>query len=427
MSAVLGSAPPERVPAYVYALTIAVVLQFMSGATRLYGLPLPPDRLVIVAALGLLFVHRDLWTSRWRLRGIHLVFFAALVGVTASMIWFGELTDTAAVFRLVDTFGVIPFFLFASAPLVFGTPRRRYVLLLGLALLGLYLGWISVAAGLHLPALVWPGEVYNPAHPHFPRAVGPSGQVANNGLQLLGCAAAATALLLTTRGPVRLVALASVGLCLAGSFFTLTRSIWLAALIGVTVVALLDKRLRRRIVAVSVAGGAVLLLIVFSVPAIYDQVFARIGTSRSVYDRLNVNEAAIRAVLAHPLEGVGYNRFQLVSRDWVWQAPDYPITSIDIAVHNVFLGHAVELGIPLAALWVIGLVWAMVLAAKGSLFDRTGRVDMIPIGTAVAAFVLAWIAVANFIPIAYALPTTMLWLFLGLCVDPGDAGFDLGE
>ena len=423
-----GVGRSERIPAYVYAFTLAVVLQFVSGRSGLYGLGFPPDRLAMLGAFALLVAHRDLWTSGWRLRGIHLLFFALLTGVLASMIWFGGLGDSTAVFRLVDTFGVLPFFLFAAAPLVFGTPGRRFVLLLGLSVLGLYLGWASVAEGLHLRALVWPGAIYDPSHPHFPRAVGPSGQVANNGLQLLGCAAAAAALFLTRRGAVRVVAVASMSLCLAGAFFTLTRSIWLAALVGIAVVALLDKRLRGRIVAVCVAGGAGLLVLILSVPAIYAQVFERIGTSRSVYDRLNVNEAAIRAVLAHPLEGIGYNRFQLVSPDWVWQAPDYPITSIDIAVHNVFLGHAVELGIPLATLWVAALVWCALLAIRGvrrSTARWGERAEIRAVGTAVAAYTAAWVVVANFIPIGYALPTTMLWLYLGLCVSPDDAGFDL--
>lgn len=423
----------ERVPAYVYAFVAAVVLQFMSGSTRLYGIPIPPDRLALLVAIGLLVIHPDLWRSRWRLCGIHLACFLACVGVLGSIVWFSGFTDTEGVFRLVDTFGIVPFLLFATAPLIFGTPQRRFVLLFGLALLGLYLGWTSVAEGLHLRALVWPGGIYDPNDPHFPRAIGPSRQVANNGLQLLGCAAAAAGVFLTRRGMARWVAVLSLVLCLAGAFFTLTRSIWLAALVAILVVAVLDKGMRGRIVAACVVGGGVLLLVVFSVPAVYAQVFERIGTSRSVYDRLNVNEAAIRAVLAHPLEGIGYNRFQLVSRDWVWQAPDYPITSIDIAVHNVFLGHAVELGIPLAMLWVVVLLWAVSLAIRGVRgapgqadggVDALDRSDIRAVGTAAAAYVVAWIVVANFIPIGYALPTTLLWLFLGLCVHPRDSGFD---
>lgn len=415
--------PGERVPLYVYALVAAIVLQFMSGSAHMYGVPFPPDRAVLALALVMFVVHPDLRAWRWQLRGIHLVLFAALAGCVGSMLWFGTITEPTTVFKFLDAYGAVPFLLFVLSPVIFATARRREVLFTGLMLLGLYLGWVSVAAGLHLPELVWPRGIYNPAQPHFPRAVGPSGQVANNGLQLLGCAAASGAVFALAKGARRWLGALSLVLCLAGAFFTLTRSIWLGAVFAVIVAAVLEPRLRLRVVAAGSLAAAVLAVLLVTVPAVSDQVFERVGTSRSVYDRLNVNEAAIRAVGVHPLEGVGYNKFHQIAPQWVWQAPDYPITAVDIAVHNVFLGQAVELGIPLTIVWLAALVWAALLAIRGIRTASADRADVRVLGTAVFAYAAGWLLVANFIPIGYSLPTTMLWVGLGVCTRHDSLGF----
>lgn len=396
------------VPAYVVCFCLAIGAQFMSGSSDHYRLPLPPDRVLLLLALVLAALHPDARAVRWRLRPIHLAMVAALGWCLLSMIWFGGITDPVAVFAFADSFGVVPFTLFLLAPVVFGTAARRDALMLTLTVLGLYLGWISVAQGLHLYELVVPSSLVQPGHTHFDRAIGPSLQVASNGLALMGCAVAAAVTIARRTGPLRVVAIVALALCLAGAFFTLTRSIWLATLLGTAAVVLLERRLHRAAL-IGAAIGLVALAAAMAVPSISDAVLERAETSRSVYDRLNANEAAVRVVQARPLSGVGFGRFHVVESDWVWQSPTYPITTMGIDVHNVFLGYAAELGLPGLALWLVVVLFALDAVAGG---PRSPQLRVYRL--AALAYAIAWLTVAMLVPIKYAFPTSLLWVLLGI-------------
>lgn len=413
--------PRERVPAYVHVLTAAVVLQFMSGSSTLYGMPVPPDRIVLAAGLLMLLAHPDLRRSGLRLEPIHLVMAALVAWCVGSMIWFGPLSDPTAAFALADAIGIVPFLLFLTAPVVFATRARRRVLLRALTALGLYLGYVSVCEGLHLYALIVPQSIVNPSHPHFGRALGPSQQVGSNGLALLACMYPSAVYAAQSRGVRRLVGALACLLCAAGAFFTLTRSIWLALVLGVAVVIVAERAVRGRLLLAAAAAAIGLAVLPSVAPGIGGTVSERAQTSRSVYDRLNANAAAVRVVLARPVEGVGLNRFHVVERDWVWQDPDYPITNMGIDVHNVVLGLGAELGLPGLTLWFVALLWAAWAAVRGPR-DRDGPLHDLRVGA--LAYGVAWCTVAMLVPIKYAFPTAMLWLGLGLVADHRRLGYD---
>ena len=284
-------------PLYVHLVTLAVVLQFMSGSSGLYGLPVPPDRVALAAGVVALLLHPDLRHSRPHLAGIHVLMAAVVAWCIGSLIWFGPQNDPTAVFALLDAIGIVPFLLFLLAPLVYATRARRHVLLRALTILGLYLDYISVAEGLHQYWLVVPAGIVDPSHPHFGRALGPSQQVGSNGLALLACLYPSALYAARSRGLRRgLGALAALA-CIGGVFFTLTRSMWLALVLGVLVVIVAEPRVRGRlIVATAVVGLATAGFLSVS-STIGQEVSARAQTARSVYDRFNANDAAVRVVL----------------------------------------------------------------------------------------------------------------------------------
>lgn len=413
---------PIGVPVYVRLLAAAVAAQAFAGSWDLYGLPFPLDRLLLLAAAGAFALHPDARRLRLRLEPLHLLMLATLAWCLGSMIWFGSVTEPRTLFAFVDSFGLLPFALLLVAPVVFGTPARRDVLAAAMTWLGLYVGWVSVAEGLHLYSLVVPGGLVQPGHTHFERALGPSLQVASNGLALLACFAFACVYVATHRGWRRWVGLVSATLCVAGIFFTLTRSIWLAAVIGVLVVVAREPRLRVFTVAGAVAAVLALGVLFAAAPGVLDATTERAETSRSVYDRLNANAAAMRVVAARPVAGVGYRQFHEVEAEWVRQSDDYPITAVGIDVHNVLLGHAAELGIIGAALWlaVLGTAAAAGMAGRPRVSDDP---DLHAYRLLAAGFGLAWITVSLLVPISYSLPTTLLWLAIGIVADPSRLGW----
>ena len=117
----------------------------------------------------------------------------------------------------------------------------------------------------------------------------------------------------------------------------------------------------------------------------------RAGNQRSVWDRENVNAAALRIIHDRPLSGVGWANYITVSRDWVRQATTYPITHIDIGVHDVFLSRAAELGIPAAMLWTCCLLAGPVRAVlHRSLRDDLRGWQLVLLGSLCGGSCPAW-------------------------------------
>jgi O-antigen ligase len=118
-----------------------------------------------------------------------------------------------------------------------------------------------------------------------------------------------------------------------------------------------------------------------------------------------------------------------VSPDYMLQQPGYPITGLDIEVHNVFLSHAAELGIPGLLLWLAGFLgalrWAFVPALKAMLVGRgkPGRGPPPDQETKLwlaggVAIVLCYFVIANSAPFSEPLPNALLWIWLGILAAP---------
>jgi hypothetical protein len=82
---------------------------------------------------------------------------------------------------------------------------------------------------------------------------------------------------------------------------------------------------------------------------------------------------------------------------------------VGIEVHNVFLSHAAELGLPGAALYL--LAWGM---AVGTPLLRRPSPEWQPWRRASLAVAVTWATVAAFGPLSYPFANSALWLFAGI-------------
>jgi O-antigen ligase len=197
--------------------------------------------------------------------------------------------------------------------------------------------------------------------------------------------------------------------CAVGLIFTLTRAIWLASVCATVVMVLSLPALRRRLVPLLGGGVALVLVALAVVPGLGAKAQRRQDDQQPVWDRLNSDSAALRAIEDKPLLGVGWSRFGIASTPYFRQAADYPLTGVGIDAHNLFLSNAVELGLLGTLLWAIGLVGALggAVAARAPPELALWRLGLVGLA-------IHWLVVANFGPVAYAFPNVLLWTWAGI-------------
>lgn len=405
--------PVDRrdLPAYLLLFLAGVVGNSLSGVSRLVHLPISPDRLLFGAALLLLFTDSEVWKRRTlRFRSLHVLLVAMLALAMWSAAVHGTLTSSFGFYALLDRL-FIPFLFFCLAPVILSTPARRDLLLRTLTAFGLYLGVTAIGEMIGPHALVFPRYIMNSGVGiQFGRARGPFLASEADGLVIVCCGFAGAVCAVRFRGLWRWLGAAAVLTCLMGALLTLTRSVWIGAILGIVIVGVTTPRLRRLLPVGLVVGALVLFLALLLVPGLQDKVTARAGTQRSLYDRQNVNAAAFRAIDQHPLDGVGWMKFLDVGVDYVRQSPTYPITNVVIEVHNVVLGRAAELGLPGAALWVACVVAGPVAAVlrRQPAGDLAGW-RIIGIGT-----LSSWGLAIMSSPVPYPMPNLLVWLVTGV-------------
>jgi O-antigen ligase len=405
-----------------WTFSAAIVLSVFSGHSSDAGLPFPPDRLALAAGLGVLALRTIDWSGAradgrqsraapLRFTATHWLLVVAAAYALLSAAWGGTLRESSAFYGLLDRFGLIPFAMFVLAPKIFPGERQRMALVTTLVVTGLYLGFTALLEGFGLTQLVLPRYIADPAVGlHFGRARGPFVEAVANGLALFTCATAAAVALTRWRHPLaRRLAWGVLGLCVLGILFTLTRAIWLAAVIAPFAVALTSPSLRRYAAPAAVAGVAMVAVAYLLVPGLSDELSTRAGSKRPVWDRLNTNAAAVRMVEERPLLGFGWDRFKRDSAEYMRLGGDYPITGVGLNVHNVPLSHAVELGLVGALLWAAAFCAAILLPGL-----RRGPPALEPWRLGLLALALSWLIAANFGPVGYAFPTLALWTWAGI-------------
>jgi putative inorganic carbon (HCO3(-)) transporter len=404
----VGGVVAAALVAPAVTISAGVALEIFSGQFSHLGSPIGLDRVVVVAGIVAAVV-RDVRSPAPRLRisGLHLLLLAIAAYGLLSALFVHQLVNNA-VFGLFDYLGFVPFALFLVAPLAFPTERERRILLGTLVGVGLYLGITALLETTGPKSLIFPSYINNPSIGiHYGRARGPFVEAAGNGLAMYGCAVACAVALRQWRR-ARWVALLGLVLCVFGVIFTLTRQIWLAAVLGTFVGMLARRELRPWLIPAALVGVLVVGGAIAAVPGLGQRADTRANDRRPVWDRLNSDAAALRMIGDEPLVGHGWYTFGTESVPYYRQAADRPVTTVG-RVHNVFLSYAAELGVPLLTAWVI----ALGLALMGGL-RRRGPPELRDWRSGLVAFAVAWVVVANFTPMGYAFVHSLLWLWAGL-------------
>ncbi len=409
-----GGGGRTRPPAYLLVLLATIPADFISGNSKLLHFPLPPQRILLAVGILLLALDARPWrATRLRLRPVAVLAAVFLAWTAWSASVAGTLTTSFGVFAMVDRL-VVPIAAFLVAPVVFASTRDRQLLLKVLTVLGLYLGVTAVLEVLGPHALVWPRFIVDPTIGiQYGRARGPFVESEADGLVMSACGFAAGLLAWQVPGRWRQVGVLTIGASALGVLLTLTRSNWIGAIIATALAFLVVPRLRRWFVPIALGGlVGVAGLLSFS-HTLNAKVTGRASTQRSVYDRLNTDDAALQIIHQHPLTGVGWERFIVVSSDYVRQARTYPITNIGIEVHNVFLGRAAELGLPGAVLFVLVVLLGPVRALSRPVTGEFAGWRVAALGV-----VVTWLVCANLSPLPYSTANLLFWLIPGIALTP---------
>ncbi|MDO5681542.1 MAG: O-antigen ligase family protein [Propionibacteriaceae bacterium] len=397
-----------RAPLFVWVFLAALLLSMFSGHSDALGLPMALDRPLFLLAIVLLILDPGTESLRWR--AVYPVMVLTVVWTLISWISTGVLTDTHKGFALLDRI-VLPFAMFIVGALIFATATRRMLLLRTAAVLGIYLGFTAILERLGLWLLVFPRyiEDFHEIMPEW-RAVGPFG-----GGEPLGMTAALTFfmsafLAYRSKGAWRWVGVAAAVLSVVANAMSMTRSAWLGLALGAAVFVLGVPALRRRVPTI----GGVLLglagLILLMNPGLRDDLFARASEGGSLFDRVNTNDAAFRIIAAEPLQGIGWGQFLIDGMLWVRQADNYPVTTVNIEIHNVFLSRAAETGIPGAILWGLVVLLGPVLALSGR--ARVHEIHGWKLLGWAAFFI--WFVPSMTSPNPYPMPNFMVWMLWGI-------------
>jgi O-antigen ligase len=398
-----------------WLLSAGIVSTMFAGNWHLLGLnaSVGPHRVLLGAALLALLLRAPPARDRppLQLDGVHFVLAAALAYALISAILVGSLDEDNAQFVLLDQFGLLPFLIFTVGPVAFATDRQRMILLGSVVAVGAYLSVTALLEKLELYDLVVPSYIGDPAvGQHFGRARGPFVEAAADGLALYACAvAAAMAFVLWQRPWPRALAAGVAVLAPVGVLLTVTRGVWLAAIIATLVTLAVHAPLRRLLIPVTAAGVAGVLLSFTLIPGLAGDAERRQRDKAPIYERQNTNAAGLRMVADRPFLGFGWDRAYNEIEPYFRQHPDIPLTGRGAGLHNTYLQYAVSLGIVGAGLWALGLALAFGRAVTGRASPR-----LVPWKLGLTAFFIAWFVVGLFSPAHYAFTAYLVWAWAGV-------------
>ncbi|HLH46095.1 MAG TPA: O-antigen ligase family protein [Acidimicrobiales bacterium] len=391
---------------------VGIALEVFSGNWKYIPLPVPLDRVALLVAFWLLFWRGTRAVSDRRLvaRPLHFAMIGMAGYVFANGLWAGTVTHSYGFYTWLDRLGVIPFVMFTFAPTIFGRARSRDVLVVVMTVLGLYLGYDAAVEMLGIKALVIPHYINNPLFGYQSgRARGPFLESDALGISLFFTGVFAALGAHRWAGKARWCCIGVMALDGLGIFFTLTRASWLGAFIGLVAAMVWHPSLRRRLPLVLAAAAVAVAVALLTVPGLEAKVTGRVASTQSIWDRYNTDGAALRIVAAHPLFGIGWQTFETKGPDYMHESLKYPLTGEGIEVHNVFLSHFAELGIPAALCWV-----ALLLLAVGGSIVRRGPPELWTWRIALLAMFVMFLVEANLAPLSYPFPNLVIWLMAGI-------------
>lgn len=407
-------------PAWIFSA--AIVAFIFNGNWSQLGLPslIAPDRfLVAVAIASLLFAGRAAHERpKLRIEGIHKLLAVVILYAVVSAFVSGTLFAQSGGYKLLDRLGLLPFVLFLLAPIAFREARQRSILLGTLVGLGAYLALTALFETTGPHALVFPRYILDEnVGLHAGHARGPFVEAEANGVALFGCGVACAIAAMTWRSAgARLLAAGIALLCGIDCLFTLQRAVWIGAAAGTMLALVAFSGMRRYLVPILAVLGVAVVASLSLVPGLQQSVSERQKDQLSIWDRQNLNDAAMRMIAARPLLGFGWDRFSNTAEPYFRQRSDIPLTSSNgpkgtNVLHSVVLSNAVELGLIGGALWLL----ALLLAIGGAIVKR-GPPDLQPWRIGLLAFATCWLVVLNLTPLPQAFPNLLLWMWAGVVV-----------
>ena len=430
MAALVGVLVLRRLWELPPAVTMcaAITLTVFSGAWHQIGLGgLPFDRLLIVIVL-LQFLLRAPGVAHvppLRMRNVHLLMGLAILYVLASAVAAGTLSKEASTLNLLDQFGVVPFVAFLLSPSIFSGARERNMLLGTLVGLGVYLGFTAIFESLGPHALVFPRYILR-VDTELPgeRAGGPFQSSIAEGFATFSCAVAAAIAFVRWRGRrARYCAVIAAAVSLAGCFLTLERGVWIGAVAGTVVAALITRTGRRWLIpgvlicAIALGGALV------ASSGLAAKTSNRVNDQTSVWARQNQISAGLRMLETKPLFGFGWNTFETDSLEYFREAPTYPLNGYSLSsytsvgkplpLHETYLAYAVELGLVGLLLWLAVALWGLgsTIASPGSAELRLWKLGLL-------AIVICFFAIALVNPYQSPFAVLLLWAWAGVAVGP---------
>jgi O-antigen ligase len=231
------------------------------------------------------------------------------------------------------------------------TERSGLALFAALGTFGIYLSLTAIAEWQQLWSLVHPAFIASPARPEFlGRARGPYLNPAGCGVVQTTCLCASLMLWPHVGRRGKLLLAAGAGICLLGLYGSLTRSVWMGAILALLIVVgvSLSPLWRRRLLvsaAIAVTLGGALM---------WDSLLAY-KRDKQLDEQLTAESAKLRPVLAQvawnmfldrPLLGFGYGQYTKENGPYLAdRSTDVPLEKVRPFIqHNIFLALLVETG-----------------------------------------------------------------------------------
>ena len=358
------------------AATIATVVGGYVLTNHFWRLSLGPVSInagrVLVAGLIVLVVWRW-WQGTIRLRPLTGVdwFVFLFVGYVAARFLTtsyptGLEPNVDPLWRLIECF-CVPLALYLVARSVEFGERSWNLLLLALSGLGTYLAITGLAEVTSQWWAVFPRYIADPTlGTHFGRARGPALNSVSLGIYLNVCFWATWLLWSRVARPYRLLLLGSMGLMAVATYFTYTRSAWLALAFTLAVLPVLHAPRTWKPLLVSlllvtglfgtaVLGGKLINL---------NRQDADASASHSVYQRQSFLLVSLRMVAEDPLLGCGFGRFFDKKLPYLAdRSQQIELESIrQLDHHNTYLSILTETG-AIGLTLLLAMLAALVLAA----------------------------------------------------------------
>jgi putative inorganic carbon (hco3(-)) transporter len=455
VAAIMWELPPAVMVCAALALTL-----FSGNWTTLGfpGFPFVPDRILLVAALLALMLKSpgavDL--PRIRIRGVHLLMLFTVLYALASGVLADTIGTKATVFDLLDRLGAIPFLMFLVAPAIFSGPRERGWLLATLVGIGTYLGFTAVFESLGPHSLVFPHYIREvDTSRQSAAATGPFSEVVTEGFACYACAVASVIAALRWRGAWRWFAMLVAVVCLFGSFLTFERGVWIGAVAGALVAALLAREARRWLLAAIPLCALGVVAVLALVPSLNSTASTRLNSIYPVWDRQNQTVAALNMIQTKPLFGFGFDNWANTATPYFRLGPNRLLTGfpsstrnpaslpssagttggastgsngasggsgsgslgqVEGQLHDSYLTYAVELGLVGAILWLGCLLWGLGSAA----FSRDSDPDARPWRLGLVAIGVCFLVLCAVDPLLPNFTPLLLWTWAGVAA--GGAG-----